>query len=309
MASMILANDEGQCGMSAAIDALRNGGSALDAVEKGIRAVESDPTVSTVGYGGRPNILGEVECDASIMCGMTLRAGAVGALKNYYHAISVARQIMERMPHVMLVGEGAALFAAEIGEKEGDLLSHQARIEHAQWIRNSVAGPLSAEWPHIPLTPLSWASAGPDTAAGTTCFLVRTSGGDFAGGVSTSGWAYKYPGRLGDSPIIGAGLYVDRRYGAAACTRTGEMTMRAGTARAVILYMKKGAMVQEACHEALDDLRALRGGYLGPVVIHALDKDGSPCVLTTDDTADVHYWTWAEGMRKPARKRPVIELL
>jgi L-asparaginase / beta-aspartyl-peptidase len=306
MVSIIVANAEGRCGMPAAIDALLEGGSALDAVEKGVRAVEADPAISTVGYGGTPNILGEVECDASIMCGMTLRAGAVGALKHHYHAISVARQVMERTPHVMLVGEGAALFADEIGEKRGDLLSPQAKIDYAQWIRKSIPARLSADWPNIPLTPLSWASAGPGTSTGTTCFLVRTTGGDFAGGVSTSGWAYKYPGRLGDSPIIGAGLYVDRRYGAAACTRTGEMTIRAGTARAAVLYMKKGATAQEACREALDDLRALKGGYLGPVVIHAMDRDGTPCVLTTEDAADAHYWIWAEGMETPECRKPGI---
>jgi len=309
MASVILANAEGIFGMSAAINSLLTGASALDAVEKGIRVVELDPAISTVGFGGAPNILGEVECDASIMCGATLRTGSVGALKGFFHAISVARQIMERMPHVILVGEGAAMFAAEIDESRGSMLSPRAEIEYVQWLKKNIPTHLYSNWPALPLIPLSWSSAKPTMKADTTCLLVRKDKRDLAGGVSTSGWAYKYPGRLGDSPIIGAGLYVDNRYGAVACTHIGEMTIRAGTSRAVIAYMKKGASVQEACHEAFDDLRALRGGYLGPVVIHALDKNCDPFVLSTEDTNDMHYWFWAEGMENPDCRRPIIESL
>jgi L-asparaginase len=309
MASIILANAEGICGMSAAIDSLRTSGSALDAVEEGIRAVELNPAIATVGYGGAPNLLGEVECDASIMCGVTLKTGSVGALRGYFHAISVARQVMERMPHVLLVGEGATMFASEINESRGQMLSPRAKTEYDQWIKKKIPAHLSSHWPDIPLIPLSWSSAASITKTGTTCFLVRKDGGDLAGGVSTSGWAYKYPGRLGDSSIIGAGLYVDQRYGAVACTHTGEMTIRAGTSRAVVAYMKKGATVQEACHEAFDDLRALRGGYLGPVVIHALDIKGNSFALSTENTNDPRYWFWAEGMESPECRRPVIESL
>jgi beta-aspartyl-peptidase (threonine type) len=141
-------------------------------------------------------------------------------------------------------------------------------------------------------------SENPQASHGTTVFLVRSKDGNLAGGVSTSGWAYKYPGRLGDSPIIGAGLYVDNRYGAVACSHTGEMTIRAGTSRAIIAYIKKGATVEEACHEALDDLRALKGGYIGRVVIHAMDKDGKPCVVGLGFEEEVPYWYWREGMRE-----------
>jgi|PlaIllAssembly_1097288.scaffolds.fasta_scaffold08884_3 L-asparaginase len=310
MASVILANAEGICGMAAAIESLLAGGSALDAVEKGIRIVESDPAISSVGFGGAPNILGEVECDASIMCGATLRTGSVGALKGYMHAISIARQIMERLPHVLLVGEGAAMFAAEINECRNSILSPRAEKKYKKWIKNNVPAHLYSHWPAIPLIPLLWSSAKPTKKADTTCFLVRKGSRELAGGVSTSGWAYKYPGRLGDSPIIGAGLYVDNRYGAVACTHVGEMTIRAGTSRAVVAYMKKGATVQEACYEAFDDLRALREGYLGPVEIHALDKKGDYFVLSTENnTDDVHYWLWAEGMEKPECQRPTVETL
>jgi L-asparaginase len=247
-----------------------------------------------------------MECDAAIMCGATLCTGAVGALKNYFHAISVARKVIERTPHVMLVGEGAAIFAAEIGEKKGNLLSDEARADYEQWLKDHVPPDVLTRWPDVPLVPIVWPSAEPSHSLGTTIFLVRTNNGNLAGGVSTSGWAYKYPGRLGDSPIIGAGLYVDNRYGAVACTHTGEMTIRAGTSRVVIAYMKKGATLPEACHEALDDLRALKGGYLGPVVVHAMDAAGTPCVVGMGLDKS-HYWFWGEGVTGIERRNAVIE--
>ena len=298
MKTTVLANGEGGVGMQKAVAEIKAGASALDAIEAGIRVVELDPSVRTVGFGGSPNMLGEMECDGSIMCGRTLRAGAVGALKDYFHAISVARQIMERLPHVMLVGEGAALFAAELGELKGNLLSEDAKAEYEVWVREHVPAELLLNWPNVPLAPLLGGTTNPETARGTTCYLALDSANNWAGGVSTSGWAYKYPGRLGDSPIIGAGMYVDNRYGAAACTHTGEMTIRAGSARAAVAYLKKGASAEEACLEALDDLRHLQGGHLGPVVVHVVDRHGTPFVASIGLTDPTPYWYWQEGMEK-----------
>lgn len=306
MGAAVLTNGEGGVGIQSAVDTLANNGSALDAVEAGIRVVELNPSVRSVGFGGAPNVLGEMECDAAIMCGATLCTGAVGALKNYFHAISVARKVMDRTPHVMLVGEGAAIFAAEIGEKKGNLLSDEARADYEQWLKDHVPPEVLARWPNVPLSSIISQPVDEKIIQGTTAFLVRTSDGNLAGGVSTSGWAYKYPGRLGDSPIIGAGLYVDNRYGAVACTHTGEMTIRAGTSRAVIAYMKKGATLPEACHEALDDLRALKGGYLGPVVVHAMDAAGTPFVVGMGLDKS-HYWFWGEGVTGIERRNAVIE--
>jgi beta-aspartyl-peptidase (threonine type) len=324
--AVILANGEGLVGIPAAIEALAEG-SALDAVEAGIRAVERDPSVRSVGVGGAPNILGEMECDAAIMCGTTLRTGAVGALKHYLHAISVARQVMERTPHVMIVGEGAARFACEVGAERGLRLTAEARSDYKKWLGAHVAAGDRRRLVRADLTPLVRPPAGgrktsrrgasrgairsPADGAthGTVDFLVRSSSGRTAGGISTSGWAYKYPGRLSDSGLVGAGLYVDDRYGAAACTHTGEMIIRAGVARAVVAYMKKGAAVEEACREAFDDLRGLKGGYLGPVIIHALDRRGRPFVLTTGRDGGIPYWLWTDGMTKPRRMKPVIEPL
>jgi L-asparaginase len=305
MTAVILANGEGGVGMAAAIAALAAGGPALDAVEAGIRVAERDPGVRSVGVGGAPNILGEMECDAAIMCGATRRSGAVGALQHYVHAISVARGVMERTPHVMIVGEGALRFAGEIGAETGEMLTGQARADYEKWLERHLPPEAKAVWPDVPLAPLLKPPAGNDQPRGTVAFLVRTHEGKLAGGVSTSGWAYKYPGRLSDSCIVGAGLYVDDRYGAAACTHTGEMIIRAGITRAVVTHMKNGATVEEACREAFDDLRSLRGGTIGPVILHALDRNGNPYVLTTGNDGDIPYWLWREGMSQPECRQPV----
>jgi L-asparaginase / beta-aspartyl-peptidase len=278
---MILANGEGGSGMSVAVELLRAGKSGLKIVEEGIREVERDPSVKSVWLGGVPNLLGKMECDAAIMDGLTLQCGSVGALQGYIHAISVARAVMDKLPHVFLVGEGAAQFAKEIGENPTNLLTEEAAADYFQWMNEHIPANAFKQGAWQPLLPYAHLSAKLQTAKGTTIFLVRDSNGDLAGGTSTSGWGYKYPGRLGDSPVIGAGLYVDNRYGGAACTHTGEMTIRAGTARAIVAYMKKGATVREACHEAVDDLRTLKGGYIGSVVIHAIDAQGNPYVLST----------------------------
>jgi beta-aspartyl-peptidase (threonine type) len=304
MGVIILANGEGGVGMAAAISALAEGRLPLDAVEAGIRVVERDPGVRSVGFGGAPNILGEMECDAAIMCGRTRRTGAVGALKDYMHAISIARQVMERTPHVMIVGEGARRFAGEMGAEKAEMLSDEARAAYEKWLARHVPSAAEAGWPDVPLAPLVRPPMVAGEPRGTVAFLVRTCDGSLAGGVSTSGWAYKYPGRISDSCIIGAGLYVDDRYGAAACTHTGEMIIRAGLARAVVTYMQKGAAVDDASREAFDDLKTLKGGTLGPVILHAMDADGNLCVLTTGNDGDIPYWLWREGMSEPERHMP-----
>ncbi len=299
---VVLANGEGGVGIEAAVAALRDGRSALDAVEQGIRPVELDPRVRSVGVGGWPNLLGEVELDASIMDGRTLNTGAVGALRGFLHPISIARQVMERLPHVLLVGEGAARFAAECGAERGEALTEEARAEWERWLQQHVPAQVRARWPRVPLAPWARRTADPETAGGTTVFLARDARGDLATGVSTCGWAMKYPGRLGDSPIIGAGSYADNRYGAAACTGMGELTIRAGTARAIVLYMKMGMDVHEACREAIQDLRALARPFQGGVTIHAIDARGNPYVVAVG-RGEAVYWIWTDGMAAPERRR------
>jgi L-asparaginase len=297
MSLALLANDESASGIEIAMLKLLDKCPALEAVEKGIKAVEADTRVDSVGAGGFPNMQGEVECDAAIMCGLTLRSGAVGALKNYLHAISVARQVLERLPHVLLVGEGAGKFAAEIGAGRGDMLTPGKQAEHEAWYQKH-----RGYEKH--LIDMMEHSVDSQNVRGTSVFLARDRDGHLAGGASSSGWMYKYPGRIGDSAVIGAGLYVDDRYGGAACTHTGEMTIRAGTARAVVAYMKKGATVEEACNEAMDDLKALKGGYLATVALHAMDLDGRPYVISTDP--EDGYFHWTEDMEAPEERKAVL---
>jgi L-asparaginase len=303
--TIILANSEGGVGMVAAVALLQQAGTALDVVETGMKPVELDPTVRSVGVGGWPNLVGQMELDASIMDGQTLRTGAVGALQGFLHPISVARRVMETLPHVFLVGEGAARFAAEFGFEQGEILTDVAKAEWEGWLKKHVPAEVWAKWPDVPLAEWARLTADPVTAHGTTTFLVKDQSDDLAAGVSTCGWAWKYPGRLGDSPVIGAGSYADNRYGAAACTGMGEMTIRAGTARSIVLYMKMGMSVAEACHEAVADLRALHQDYRGWVTIHAIDASGEPYVICTKPDGDVKYWLWQAGMTAPEERRAV----
>lgn len=278
---------------------LAQGIAGLDAIEAGVRLVEADETVRTVGRGGWPNLLGEVELDASMMDGTTLRTGAVGALKGFLHPVSVARQVLERLPHEFLVGEGAKRFATEIEAEAGDLLMPHARMAWQRWFDDEVSEGVRAKWPNVPMVYLCRHAIDPEIGRDTTVFIGQDSNGNIAAGTSTSGWGWKYPGRLGDSPVIGAGSYADTRYGACACTGVGEMSIRAGTARAVVLYMKMGMSVEAAVYEAVEDMRALKGGLIGRVTIHAIDAAGKHKVVAVNGTPENHYWIWHEGLETP----------
>jgi L-asparaginase len=297
---IVISNNEGGCGILATAQQLQAGAPALDAIEAGIRLVEADESVRTVGRGGWPNLLGEVELDASVMDGTSLRTGAIGALRGYLHPVSIARQVLERLPHELLVGEGAARFAAEIGAEAGELLMPHARIAWARWFEQEVGEAERAAWPDVPMAELCQQAIDPEIGRDTTVFLAQDHAGNIGAGTSTSGWGWKYPGRLGDSPIIGAGSYADTRYGACACTGVGEMSIRAGTSRAVVLYMKMGMSVAEAVYEAVDDMRGLKGGLIGRITIHAIDAAGGHKVVAVNGTPENHYWLWRDGEARPA---------
>lgn len=292
MTITVLGSTVGGVGMPAAIDAARGGRSALDVVEAGIRPVEADPTVRSVGVGGWPDLTGRIELDASIMDGRGMRCGAVGALRGYLHPISVARQVLERLPHVLLVGDGAARFADECGFSPAELMTDEARAEWDAWMSAHIPPEIRVGWPDVPLARWSRLSADPETAGGTVTYMVKDSTGDLAAGVSTCGWARKYPGRLGDSPLAPAGAYADSRHGAAACTGQGELAIRAGTARAAVAYLKAGLGVEEACREALADLRALERGFGGSMTVHVMDADGCTSVRSIGLTRQTTYWLW-----------------
>ena len=219
----------------AGLELLRNGGTALDAVEAGAWVIEADPSNATVGIGGIPNAAGVVQLDAAIMWGPDSQAGSVAALEGFLHPISVARRVMEKSPHVMLVGEGARQFALEEGFEEVELLTEKRRQE---WLRWKEQNP--------PMHP----QKGPDNHD-TLALLALDAAGNIAAACTTSGIAYKSPGRVGDSPIMGSGLYVDSEVGAAGATGTGEHIMRHCGSFLVVEYMRLGLSPAAACREAL----------------------------------------------------------
>lgn len=307
---ILVGSANAQVGFSHGMEALRTGGNALDAVEATIREVESNPNDHSVGYGGLPNILGEVELDASIMDGRTLESGAVCAVKNYEHVISLARQVMERLPHVMLAGEGAQRFARDLGFDARDLLSPEAQAIFEGKTQTG-AYPRHTALRELVLRVARDAekASNEDVLHGTVDVIAIDSDGNIASGVSTSGWAYKYPGRVGDSPIIGAGNYADNRYGACGCTGYGEMAMRANTAHSVVIYMKMGLTLYRAAREAMKDLRRLTVPFEPGMNLVAVDVQGHHIGLTTETEREVFYVFQTDKMSEPTvKKRTIVPL-
>ena len=236
---------------------LSKGGTALDAVEAGVRVTESDPTNMSVGLGGLPDREGIVTLDACIM-DENNNCGAVAFLQDIENPISVARKVMEDTPHVMLAGEGARQFAFEKGFKKTNLLTPKAKESWENWKKKSKYQPIINSENH-------------DTIGQ----LALDENGNLSGACTTSGMAYKIHGRVGDSPIIGAGLFVDNEIGAACATGMGEAVIRVAGSAIVVELMRNGKSPYEACKEAVDrvinkhkDLTNLQVGFL------ALNKNG-----------------------------------
>ncbi|GAB1309094.1 N(4)-(beta-N-acetylglucosaminyl)-L-asparaginase [Urechidicola sp. KH5] len=232
-------------------------GTALDAAEHGVRIIESDPRGTTVGLGGRPDRDGNVTLDACIMNHKN-QCGAVAFLQDIEHPISVARKVMEDTPHVMLVGEGAKQFAVEQGFETTNLLTENSKKAWEQWKEKSKYQPVINVENH-------------DTIG----LLALDEHGNLAGSCTTSGMAYKMHGRVGDSPIIGAGLFVDNEVGAACATGMGEAIVRIAGSAIVVEFMRNGMSPQEACKAAVeriiakhDNLENLQVGFI------ALNKHG-----------------------------------
>lgn len=294
---VIVGSTNARVGFPAAIEILRAGGSAIDAAVAAVRAVEDDLQDHGVGTGGIPNVLGQVELDASIMDGRTLAAGAVGAVKHYPHPIDIARKVMEVTPHVMLVGEGAELFARYHGFEPAELLTPEAE---EQW-RAVVYGDASTRssvyedaYQLYMRVVKDWIALLHDRIFGTTNVIVRDLNGDIACAVSTSGWGFKWPGRLGDSPIIGAGNYADNRYGAAACTGRGEMAIRCASAHSVVMYLRHGLSLEDALRQAMVDLRHLDDPFAerhNVMNIVAMDRCGNVLAASTSDEATYVFQT------------------
>ena len=303
---IVVASSNGTVGIEAAMETLRRGGSALDAVVAGIEPVESNPDDHSVGYGGLPNLIGEVELDASIMDGRTLAAGAVGALRGYEHPIAIARRVLETLPHVLIVGAGAERFAREMGFPQRDLLTPEAEaIWRERIVQGGEVDPGRVKYMER-MAELATLATDPERPNETVNFIAQDRSGDIACGVSTSGWSWKYPGRLGDSPIIAAGNYADNRYGAAACTGRGEMAMRVASARSVVLYRKMGLSLDAALREAMRDLHAVEDPYTGAMSIVALDREGTPAAASNRPGAtyivmrdDMAHWEERERLYVP----------
>ena len=251
-------------------DILSGGGKLLDAIEKSANVTELDPDDTSVGYGGLPNEHGIVQLDASIMYGPTHNCGSVAALEGIKTPCSVARLVMERTDHIHIVGKGAQEFARVHGFKIENLLTDRARKIWLRWKEN-----LSDrdDW-----FPPSDGNYDMERTTGTINVLAIDSKNDVAGITTTSGLAYKIPGRVGDSPIIGAGLYVDNEVGAAGATGRGEEIIRTCGSFFVVEQMRNGKSPQEACEALCKRIIDINGGpkninFNDKIV--ALGKDGS----------------------------------
>lgn len=227
--------EHGQQANEAAWKLLSAGGDALTAAEQGVRVVESDPNVRTVGIGGFPDREGKVTLDACIMDGDSGLCGSVAFLQDIENPISVARMVMEKTPHVMLVGAGARQFALQNGFEAKDLLTEASRKDYEEWLKTSEYKPVINIENH-------------DTIG----LLTRDENGNLAGACTTSGAAYKMHGRVGDSPLIAAGLFVDNEVGAATATGLGEVVIRSAGCAMVVEAMRHGMSPQEACEEIVD---------------------------------------------------------
>ncbi|MGO4222930.1 N(4)-(beta-N-acetylglucosaminyl)-L-asparaginase [Lysobacter sp. TAF61] len=228
---------------TAAWRVLGAGGSALDAVEAGARWAEADLCNPTVGHCGNPDRDGVLTLDASIMDGDG-RCGAVAAIEDIAHPVSVARAVMEKTPHVLLVGAGAQQFAVAQGFEKTPLLTDQARQAWREWLKSAQYAPqINAERQQRP---------GDKSNHDTLGILALDSQGRLAGACTTSGMAWKLHGRVGDSPIVGAGLYVDNEVGAATASGVGEEMVRNAASFLVVELMRQGRSPADACREAIE---------------------------------------------------------
>ncbi len=251
-AKVIYTWDYGPVPGETALDLIGKGKSSLDAIEEAIKIVEADPNVLSVGYGGLPDAEGKVTLDASVM-DWNGNAGAVAFLSNIKHPISVARLVMEKTPHVLIVGEGAFDFAIENGFKAENLLTNKAKAMWEKWLRSKKLKFNTHD---------------------TIGMLAIDNKGNLSGGVSTSGWAYKVHGRVGDSPIIGAGLYVDNEIGGAASTGLGELAIKTAGSFTVVEKMREGYSPTEACKIAVERTKKYQKDKQNQICYIAINKEG-----------------------------------
>ena len=264
----------GRAGNERALQVVQDGGTTLDGVEAGIRLVET-AGIGSVGLGGRPNAAGYAQLDACIMHGPGQQAGSVAAIEGIVHPITAARRVMENTPHVMLAGEGARWFALQEELESVEITDNEQKKK--TWLETQQAKS-SAARTATAATDVSQETAtgdGPRDTHDTITLLALGEDGTISGGCSTSGWANKLPGRVGDSPIIGSGLYVDNEVGAAGATGLGENVMRYCASFQVVELMRQGLHPQQACRQTIDRIaRVDPAGQRLDINFVALDKRG-----------------------------------
>ena len=323
--TIVISSANGERACARAMEILKTGGDTLDAVVAGVNINEEDPEDSSVGYGGLPNEEGVVELDSCVMHGPTRRAGSVASIFGNKTPSRIAKLVMEQTDHIMLVGAGASKFAQEMGYPAQDLLTEKSRMAwliwkmslrdpqgHSNWGPGLDAPPpktmsrLKEVFPHADEATLTWAwEVAVHPPHGTINCLARNAKGEMSGVTTTSGLAWKIAGRVGDSPIIGAGLYLDQDVGGAGSTGRGEENIRIAGAHTIIENMRHGMTPREACLDALKrvarnfdndmarlekidlDFYALRndGEYAGAALWHGYTRAGklSPARFTVND--------------------------
>jgi N4-(beta-N-acetylglucosaminyl)-L-asparaginase len=314
---LIISSANGREALTLGMGLLKRGADTLDAVIATVNVQEDDPKDNSVGYGGLPNEDGDVELDASVMHGPTRRAGSVASIRHIKNPSKVARLVMERTDHIMLVGAGALRFAEAHGFERINLLTEDSRRRWLMWKEthsdrdNWGPGLSSPEWKErmSSLLPADWTQEQKDAElayvreiilhppTGTINCLAVNEKGEISGCTTTSGLAWKIAGRVGDSPIIGAGLYVDQDVGAAGSTGRGEENIRVAGAHTIVEMMRRGMSPREACLEAckrvarnfeFDKSRLRRVGLL----FYALNKEG--------EHGGASLWAGRPTSRKPS---------
>lgn len=264
-----------------AAEVFKAGGSLLDAVERGINVPENDPKVTSVGYGGLPNAEGVVELDAAIMDGTRRRAGAVCSLHNIKNPISVARLVLEKTRHTTLAGEGAFRFALRMGFKPEQLLTPESLKRWMDWKAN-------------PSRKTFWLNP---TENHDTIGMIATDGkGRVVSGCSTSGLAWKLPGRVGDSPLIGCGVYADDNLGAASATGDGDLMTNYCTSVSIVHLMARGASPQDACVEMIRQIAATnQESHTEEICVIAINNRGETGAASMYAAERLKYALWRDG--------------